>query len=172
MIQEPLHAQAGTAEAEEPEKPWPQQPFRRGWRFNWPGVVLMAIYCLAFIFYLYIRIRYTLDLGSYVWCGPPYEAALHPKYAQNMQDGSVSGGDRPRPHCCSLLCASKQPVDASAAQTTQRSSCIYTVPPTAGGARSCWVWRSWAPRPRCCTVSTSSSRLCMSRSSTTPPTPA
>ena len=70
--------QAGTAEAEEPEKPWPQQPFRRGWRFNWPGVVLMAIYCLAFIFYLYIRIRYTLDLGSYVWCGAPYEAALYP----------------------------------------------------------------------------------------------
>ena len=77
-----LHAtayvQAGTAEAEEPEKPWPQQPFRRGWRFNWPGVVLMAIYCLAFIFYLYIRIRYTLDLGSYVWYGSSRQAASHP----------------------------------------------------------------------------------------------
>ncbi|KAK9826822.1 hypothetical protein WJX81_004238 [Elliptochloris bilobata] len=62
-------AEAGTAEAAEPPTVWPQQPFRRGWRFNWPGVVLMALYCLAFIFYLYIRIRYTLDLGAYVWWG-------------------------------------------------------------------------------------------------------
>ncbi len=62
--------QAGTAETEaDPAAPWPQRPFRRGWRFNWPGVGIMVVYCLAFIFYLYIRIRYTLDLGSYVWCG-------------------------------------------------------------------------------------------------------
>ncbi len=63
--------QAGTAEAEaeDPAAPWPQRPFRRGWRFNWPGVGIMVVYCLAFIFYLYIRIRYTLDLGAYVWCG-------------------------------------------------------------------------------------------------------
>ena len=74
------HVQAGTAEAEEPKEPWPQQPFRRGWRFNWPGVVLMAIYCLAFIFYLYIRIRYTLDLGAYVWCGSPDAAASWMKW--------------------------------------------------------------------------------------------
>ena len=58
-------------EPEEPEAAWPQRPFRRGWRFNWPGVILMAIYCLAFVFYLYIRIRYTLDLGAYVWRAPP-----------------------------------------------------------------------------------------------------
>lgn len=90
--------QAGTAEAEEPEKPWPQQPFRRGWRFNWPGVVLMAIYCLAFIFYLYIRIRYTLDLGSYVWCASPHEAASYLERVSNMQGGV-------RVHCSLPLAA-------------------------------------------------------------------
>ena len=129
------HVQAGTAEAEEPEKPWPQQPFRRGWRFNWPGVVLMAIYCLAFIFYLYIRIRYTLDLGSYVWCGPPHEAASYPKpCAKHARRecacfAACRGVDHTRHPCRSLPFASKQPVPC-AAQTIQRSACIYRAPPT------------------------------------------
>lgn len=71
--------QTGAVESEEPEPAWPQRPFRRGWRFNWPGVILMAIYCLAFVFYLYIRIRYTLDLGAYVWRAPyPSLGLLHP----------------------------------------------------------------------------------------------
>lgn len=66
----PACEQAGTAEPDAPPGPWPQQPFRRGWRFNWPGVGIMVLYCLAFVFYLYIRIRYTLDLGAYVWRAP------------------------------------------------------------------------------------------------------
>lgn len=55
--------------AEEGE--WPRRPFKRDWRFNPAGTVIMALYVLALAFYLWVRITKTLDLGPYTWCVAP-----------------------------------------------------------------------------------------------------
>jgi hypothetical protein len=98
-------SQAGTAEAEaeDPAAPWPQRPFRRGWRFNWPGVGIMVVYCLAFIFYLYIRIRYTLDLGAYVWCGLQRSACASVPVESHVKSGKPASGAR-LCACAALRC--------------------------------------------------------------------
>jgi len=48
---------------------WPAQPVVRGWRLDWGGTLAMFFYLCAFIFYLYVRIAKTLDLGGYTWYG-------------------------------------------------------------------------------------------------------
>lgn len=54
---------------EEGEPAWPAKPFARGWRLDWGGTFAMFFYLCAFIFYLYVRIAKTLDLGGYTWYG-------------------------------------------------------------------------------------------------------
>ena len=41
----------------------------RGWRVDWGGSLAMLFYLCAFVFYLYVRIAKTLDLGGYTWYG-------------------------------------------------------------------------------------------------------
>ena len=53
----------------EGEPAWPAKKFKRGWRLDRGGVAIMCLYVIALIFYLYVRIAHTLDLGSYVWYG-------------------------------------------------------------------------------------------------------
>ena len=49
------------------EGEWPRRPFKRGWKFNIVGMILMIIFVLALGFYLWVRITKTLDLGQYTW---------------------------------------------------------------------------------------------------------
>ncbi|KAK9904260.1 hypothetical protein WJX75_007984 [Coccomyxa subellipsoidea] len=51
------------------EGEWPRRPFKRGWKFNIVGMILMIIFVLALGFYLWVRITKTLDLGQYTWYG-------------------------------------------------------------------------------------------------------
>ena len=53
----------------EGEPAWPAHKFKRGWRLDRGGVTIMALYVVALLFYLYVRIAHTLDLGTYVWYG-------------------------------------------------------------------------------------------------------
>ena len=50
------------------EGEWPRRPFKRGRKVNIAGAIIMSIYVMALIFYLWVRISKTLQLGpkSYV----------------------------------------------------------------------------------------------------------
>ena len=43
--------------------------FKRGRKFSFHGCLVTFLYLCAFVFYLYVRISKTLDLGAYVWYG-------------------------------------------------------------------------------------------------------
>ena len=43
------------------------QRYQRGREINWVGCVAFVSYIVAFIFYLWVRISKTLDLGGFVW---------------------------------------------------------------------------------------------------------
>lgn len=45
------------------EGEWPRRPFKRGRKINWLGSLVMCIYFMALIFYLWVRITKTLQLG-------------------------------------------------------------------------------------------------------------
>ncbi len=40
--------------------------YRQQTRINWVGSGVMLIYCIALVFYLWVRITKTLDLGRYL----------------------------------------------------------------------------------------------------------
>jgi hypothetical protein len=50
------------------EGEWPRRPFKRGRKINIAGTIIMSVYVMALIFYLWVRISKTLQLGpkSYV----------------------------------------------------------------------------------------------------------
>ena len=45
------------------EGEWPRRPFKRGRKVNVLGTIIMSIYVMALIFYLWVRISKTLQLG-------------------------------------------------------------------------------------------------------------
>ncbi len=40
--------------------------FKRQVTYNWKGIAAYAFFCIAFVFYMWIRITKTLNLGSYL----------------------------------------------------------------------------------------------------------
>ena len=42
---------------------------------NWFGLLAFLMYLFALVFYLWVRITKTLDLGSFLWYGIPH--AVH-----------------------------------------------------------------------------------------------
>ena len=40
--------------------------YKKKWRVNWYGSTTVFLYCCALVFYLFIRITKTMDLGSYL----------------------------------------------------------------------------------------------------------
>ena len=55
------------------EGEWPRRPFKRGRKINIAGTIIMSVYVMALIFYLWVRISKTLQLGPkpYVMYVPP-----------------------------------------------------------------------------------------------------
>jgi cellulose synthase/poly-beta-1,6-N-acetylglucosamine synthase-like glycosyltransferase len=43
--------------------------YKRGWRFNWLGILVFLTFLAALGFYIWVRVTKTLDLGSYKWYG-------------------------------------------------------------------------------------------------------
>ena len=42
--------------------------FKRQVTYNWKGIAAYAFFCIAFVFYMWIRISKTLNLGAYLAC--------------------------------------------------------------------------------------------------------
>lgn len=45
--------------------------YDKKWKVNWFGTSIFVLYCCALVFYLFIRITKTMNLGSYLACVPP-----------------------------------------------------------------------------------------------------
>lgn len=55
-------------------QPWGEQPrefvrYRQRTRINWVGALSFVTYLAALVFYIWVRITKTLDLGPYLWYG-------------------------------------------------------------------------------------------------------
>ena len=40
--------------------------YDKKWKVNWYGSGIVMLYCIALVFYLYIRITKTMGLGGYI----------------------------------------------------------------------------------------------------------